>query len=260
MCVPTLVPCRRGYHRSRSTVRLFGASRLRAGLRLASRRQDERIKRQRSPKRMKTRSAGKAERPLWVRSTGLRSEQQREGCAASRHSAGADDRPTRAGRAVLRHAPRCWMTNARTGAVALNAPRPAHLARKIACRFTSGERLCMQGGPLPRAAMPRDGADHHDLRGVCQRNRCGRESAEYIDDLRTPRAFSRPLARWARSRAPSSALGSQRTSTLEEAGFEPLVPRRRRVSSCCRSRYADFSAGADATDIIGSQKLASRGD
>jgi hypothetical protein len=83
---------------------------------------------------------------------------------------------------------------------------------------------------------------------------------EYIDDLRTPRAFSRPLARRARSRAPSSALGSQRTSTLEEAGFEPLVPRRRPVSSCCRSRYADFSAGADATDIIGSQKLALRGD
>src|SRR4029077_17034549 len=59
--------------------------------------------------------------------------------------------------------------------------------------------------------MPRDGADHHDLRGVCQGNRCGRESAEYIDDLRTPRAFSRPLARRAWSRAPSPALGSQRT-------------------------------------------------
>jgi hypothetical protein len=28
--------------------------------------------------------------------------------------------------------------------------------------------------------MPRDGADHHDLGGVCQGNRCGRESAEYI--------------------------------------------------------------------------------
>src|SRR5439155_14200202 len=72
-------------------------------------------------------------------------------------------------------------------------------------------------GVSPSAAMPRDGADHHDLRGVCQGNRCGRESAEYIDDLRTPRAFSRPLASRARSRAPSSALGSQRTLRWRKA-------------------------------------------
>jgi hypothetical protein len=55
------------------------------------------------------------------------------------------------------------------------------------------------GGDRCPVAMPRDGADHHDLRGVCH------------DDLRTPRAFSRPLASRARSLAPSSALGSQRT-------------------------------------------------
>ena len=75
--------------------------------------------------------------------------------------------------------------------------------------------------------MPRDGADHHDLRGVCQGNRCGRESAEYIDDLRTPRAFSRPLASRARSRAPSSALGSQRTLRWREmdSNFRFLVAR-----------------------------------
>jgi hypothetical protein len=115
----------------------------------------------------------------------------------------------------------------------------------------------MQGCPRPRAAMPRDGADHHDLRGICQGNRCGRESAEYIDDLRTPRAFSRPLASRARSRAPSSALGSQRTlrwrkpdsirryrairtglvsslvdsSPNGEAGERELVPRRSRAGS-----------------------------
>src|SRR5712671_4271300 len=107
------------------------------------------------------------------------------------------------------------MTNARTSAVALNAPRPAHLARKIGCRFTSGERLC--AGESPSARGYAEGrADHHDLRGVCQGNRCGRESAEYIDDLRTPRAFSRPLASRARSRAPSSALGSQRTLRWRE--------------------------------------------
>jgi hypothetical protein len=82
---------------------------------------------------------------------------------------------------------------------------------------TTLERCCAQGCPLPRAAMPRDGADHHDLRGVCQGNRCGRESAEYIDDLRTPRAFSRPLASRARSHASSSALGSQRTLRWRKA-------------------------------------------
>ena len=60
--------------------------------------------------------------------------------------------------------------------------------------------------------------------GVCQGNRCGRESAEYIDDRRTPRAFSRPLASGARSRAPSSALRFAEDSTLEEAGFELSVP------------------------------------
>jgi hypothetical protein len=49
-------------------------------------------------------------------------------------------------------------------------------------------------------------------------------------------------------------------SLLEEAGFEPLVPRRRPVSSCCRSRSRRRFAGADATDIIRSRKLASRGD
>ena len=37
--------------------------------------------------------------------------------------------------------------------------------------------------------MPRDGADHHDLRGVCQGNRCGREGAEYIDDLRNAKGI-----------------------------------------------------------------------
>src|ERR1700731_3345243 len=42
------------------------------------------------------------------------------------------------------------MTNARTSAVALNVPRPAHLARKIACRFTSGERLCAGVSPSAR--------------------------------------------------------------------------------------------------------------
>jgi len=42
------------------------------------------------------------------------------------------------------------MTNARTSAVALNAPPPAHLARKIACRFTSGERLCAGVPPSAR--------------------------------------------------------------------------------------------------------------
>jgi hypothetical protein len=107
------------------------------------------------------------------------------------------------------------MTNARTIAVALNAPRPAQLARKIACRFTSGERLC--AGVSPSARGYAEEADHHDLRGVRQGNRCGRESAEYIDDLRTPRAFSRPLASRARSHAPSSALGSQGTLRWREA-------------------------------------------
>ena len=119
------------------------------------------------------------------------------------------------------------MTNARTSAVALNAPRPAHLARKIACRFTRLVNGCVQGCPLPRAAMSRDGADHHDLRGVCQGNRCGRESAEYIDDLRTPRAFSRPLASQARSRAPSSALGSQGTLRWRKQDSNPRSPGRR---------------------------------
>jgi len=48
---------------------------------------------------------------------------------------------------------------------------------------------CVQGCPFPRAAMPSDGADHHYLRGVCQGNRCGRESAEYIDDLRNAKGI-----------------------------------------------------------------------
>jgi hypothetical protein len=79
------------------------------------------------------------------------------------------------------------MTNARTSAVALNAPRPAHLARKIACRFTSGERLCAGVSPSPR--------------GYAE-GRCG--------PSRSSRRLSGHASR-ARSHASSSALGSQRT-------------------------------------------------
>ena len=114
------------------------------------------------------------------------------------------------------------MTNARTSAVALNAPRPAHLARKIACRFTSGGRLCAGVSPSARG-MPRDGADHHDLRGVCQGNRCGRESAEYIDDVRTPGAFSRPLASSGSVACSLVGVRFAEDSTLEEIGFELVV-------------------------------------
>jgi hypothetical protein len=116
--------------------------------------------------------------------------------------------------------------------VALNAPRPAHLERKIACRFTSGERLCA-GCPLPRAAMPRDGADHHDLRGVCQSNRCGRESAEYIAELRTPRAFSRPLASRARSRAEGNLLFARATPGGIARIRHPCRRSLRRISPQC---------------------------
>jgi len=48
---------------------------------------------------------------------------------------------------------------------------------------------CVQGVSFSGAAMPSDGADHHYLRGVCQGNRCGRESAEYIDDLRNAKGI-----------------------------------------------------------------------
>src|SRR3954454_17125394 len=75
------------------------------------------------------------------------------------------------------------MTNARTSAVALNAPRPAHLARKIACRFTSGERLCAGVSASARGyAEGRCGPSLSSRR--LPGPRCGRESAEYIDDLR----------------------------------------------------------------------------
>ena len=98
--------------------------------------------------------------------------------------------------------------------------------------------------------MPRDGADHHDLRGVCQGNRCGRESAEYIDDLRTPRAFSRPLASRARSHAPSSALGSQRTLRWRKPDSSPRSPAMarsvgRRVTRC-QAAYEGTGSGATA--------------
>ena len=59
---------------------------------------------------------------------------------------------------------------------------------------------------------------------------------------------------------PQGEIPRETDCLLEEAGFEPLVPRRRPVSSCCRSRSRRLFAGADATDIIRSRKLASRGD
>ena len=74
--------------------------------------------------------------------------------------------------------------------------------------------------------MPRDGADHHDLRGVCQGNRCGRESAEYIDDLRTADGILK-TARESGSVA-LSLVGVRfaEDSTLEGDGFELPVPRK----------------------------------
>jgi hypothetical protein len=51
-------------------------------------------------------------------------------------------------------------------------------------------------------------------------------------------------------------------SLLEEAGFEPLVPRRRPVSSCCgcRSRSRRVFGWRECCRQIRSRKLASRGD
>jgi len=94
----------------------------------------------------------------------------------------------------------------------------------VASRLVNG---CVQGCPLPRAAMPRDGADHHDLRGVCQGNRCGRESAEYIDDLRTADGILK-TARESGSVA-LSLVGVRfaEDSTLEGDGFELSVPGQR---------------------------------
>ena len=49
-------------------------------------------------------------------------------------------------------------------------------------------------------------------------------------------------------------------SPLEEAGFEPLVPRRHPVSSCCRSRSRPLFGWRECNRQIRSRKLASRGD
>jgi hypothetical protein len=53
---------------------------------------------------------------------------------------------------------------------------------------------------------------------------------------------------------------SSHDSPLEEAGFEPLVPRRRPVSSCCRSRSRRLFGWRECNRQIRSRKLASRGD
>ena len=73
--------------------------------------------------------------------------------------------------------------------------------------------------------MPSDGADHHYLRGVCQGNRCGRESAEYIDDLRNAKGILK-TARESGSVA-CSLVGVRfaEDSPLEGDGFELSVPR-----------------------------------
>ena len=56
------------------------------------------------------------------------------------------------------------ITNAKTSAVALNAPRPAHLARRIACRFTFGERLRARAFPF-RALLCRGTVRTTDCHG-----------------------------------------------------------------------------------------------
>jgi hypothetical protein len=53
---------------------------------------------------------------------------------------------------------------------------------------------------------------------------------------------------------------SQETRRWREAGFEPLVPRRRPVSSCCRSRSRRLFGWRECNRQIRSRKLASRGD
>jgi len=92
------------------------------------------------------------------------------------------------------------MTNARTSAVALNAPRPAHLARKIACRFTSGERPCAGVSPSARG-YAEGGADHHYLRAFAWATAAVMRARNTSTTCETLRAFSRPLARAAPIRA-----------------------------------------------------------
>jgi hypothetical protein len=53
------------------------------------------------------------------------------------------------------------ITNAMISAAALNAPCPAHVAMRIACRFTSGERLGVAAFPLT-AELPENRSDPKD--------------------------------------------------------------------------------------------------
>ena len=73
--------------------------------------------------------------------------------------------------------------------------------------------------------MPREGADHHYLRGVCQGKRCGREGAEYIDDLRNAKGILKTAREWGSVACSLVGVRFAEDSTLEGDGFELLVPR-----------------------------------